>query len=181
MKQKFNRGDIVEISRKNFNFRVGERAVILNRYRNFSYEDENGNCLMEYEYEVIFIHNGANVSYIEHSDLKFVRHAGEDFIKNLRKKHEIRRKNEVNLAWIVKNWKKIRENLPFLTTKTLALRIGAYKKIENGWPICGVIYKDKVVEILDFVFYTGKLEFAEEFLKLIEVKKNYLTCQQNLS
>lgn len=93
-----------------------------------SYHDQFGGGNVD-SYTIMFADDGNRVSWYEDSQLSYVRHGGEDTIRNIIAEREVRESQERDLKWIALNWATIRKRVPGATAEELMRHVG----IPNPW------------------------------------------------
>lgn len=160
--QKFKRGDVVHIASDlgpcMSHFDADKDAIVMGSYR-----DQYGGSDVD-SYTVMFCDTGGECSWYHTHQLTLLRHGGEEEIARVKAEREAREKVETDLAWIVSNWRSIRERVPGATIGELMRRIG----ITNPWGAHGegITYYTNAratFELLDPVLSTGNLEQVEAF------------------
>lgn len=163
MNQKFKRGDVVHIAadlgRSMSHFTNDKDVVILG-----SYADQFGGSNTK-SYTVLFTDNGNKVSWYKEHQLTFIRHRGEELITKITERRKKRQEKEMDLNWIVENWKELRLKASGATMNKLMSLIG----ITNPWGNNGEgidLYRHQIytIKVLDAVLLTGSLEKVEQFI-----------------
>lgn len=136
--QKFHRGDVVHIA-KNLgswmsHFEADEDVVIIGSYcdqfHHHSIPPVDGRCVEPngHSYTVLFF-NGGEVSWYAEHQLTFLRTGGPCIIHEIQDAYEKVKTVQTDMAWIVANWKGIKDSCPGPTISYLMGRIG----ITNPW------------------------------------------------
>jgi hypothetical protein len=125
--QKFRRGDVVHIAKDlgsyMSHFDNDQDAVVM-----YSYAEKYGGSDVD-SWCLLFCETGGEVSWYHTHQLTFLRHGGQEEIDRIKNAKDVREAKETDLAWIVSNWKTIRNKVPGPTMGELMRRVG----ITNPW------------------------------------------------
>ena len=119
-------------------------------------------------YTVLF-EDGGTCSWYYERQLTLVDIGGEHEIKRIEDARAKRENEQVNLEWIVKNWKSIRDAPPYAVANFLMGLVG----INNPWGSRGegmAYYANwmQTFELLDPILIQGEVELVLAFLKKVK-------------
>lgn len=153
--QKFKRGDLISVEASD--------AIILG-----SYADLYGGAGGTDSYSLLFTGSGCRVSWYQEYQLTFLRHVGEDAIREVEREKKARDEIQSDLGWIVEHWSEVRKAPSGATMCALMALIG----IGNPWGShgegityysnCGYAYN-----LLDSVLASGSVQRVQEFVALV--------------
>lgn len=164
--QKFKRGDVVHIAadlgQSMSHFTKNKDVVILG-----SYADQFGGSNTK-SYTVMFLDTGGECSWYQEHQLTFLRHDGEELIAKITKEKEERVKVEIDLEWIVDNWKEIRIGATSETNASMN-KLMSLIGITNPWGNHGegIDYFNNakyMMDCLDPILLTGDIGNVEQFI-----------------
>jgi len=164
--QKFQRGDVVHIAAdlgpSMWHFQSDQDAVVMG-----SYADRFGGDNHD-SYTLLFLDTGDEVSWYYDSQLTLLRHESEEFIAGIKAEREKRDAQQSELAWIVSNWKAIREAPPGATMNELMRRVGITEPWGNHGE--GIVWHRNAtwtLNLLDDVLRAGDIAAVEARIILV--------------